>query len=71
MTAIAAQYFSQELLSWYLANKRVLPWRMNRDPYRIWVSEVMLQQTRVDTVIPYYERFMEKFPTDYGFGSGA
>ena len=63
MPAIAAQYFSQELLSWYAANKRVLPWRMNRDPYRIWVSEVMLQQTRVDTVIPFYERFMDKFPT--------
>ncbi|QYR22708.1 A/G-specific adenine glycosylase [Paenibacillus sp. sptzw28] len=63
MTTEAAGYFSRELLSWYLENKRTLPWRMNRDPYRIWVSEVMLQQTRVDTVIPYYERFMEKFPT--------
>ncbi|MFC5651895.1 A/G-specific adenine glycosylase [Paenibacillus solisilvae] len=63
MTTTAALYFSHELLSWYLANKRILPWRMNRDPYRIWVSEVMLQQTRVDTVIPYYERFMDKFPT--------
>ncbi|MBB3113011.1 A/G-specific adenine glycosylase [Paenibacillus phyllosphaerae] len=59
----AAQYFSRELLAWYRANKRDLPWRMNRDPYRIWVSEVMLQQTRVDTVIPYYNRFMDKFPT--------
>ncbi|WP_148931719.1 A/G-specific adenine glycosylase [Paenibacillus methanolicus] len=59
----AKAYFSRELLDWYRANKRVLPWRMNRDPYRIWVSEVMLQQTRVDTVIPYYERFMAKFPT--------
>ncbi|MBW7457077.1 A/G-specific adenine glycosylase, partial [Paenibacillus sepulcri] len=59
----AADYFSRELLGWYRENKRVLPWRINRDPYRIWVSEVMLQQTRVDTVIPYYERFMEKFPT--------
>ncbi|MFC4102375.1 A/G-specific adenine glycosylase [Paenibacillus xanthanilyticus] len=59
----AKAYFSRELLDWYRANKRVLPWRMNRDPYRIWVSEVMLQQTRVDTVIPYYERFLAKFPT--------
>ncbi|MFB9324753.1 A/G-specific adenine glycosylase [Paenibacillus aurantiacus] len=59
----AKGYFSRELLDWYRANKRVLPWRINRDPYRIWVSEVMLQQTRVDTVIPYYERFMAKFPT--------
>lgn len=62
-TTEAKTYFSRELLAWYRANKRVLPWRMNRDPYRIWVSEVMLQQTRVDTVIPYYERFMAKFPT--------
>ncbi|GGD47232.1 A/G-specific adenine glycosylase [Paenibacillus nasutitermitis] len=63
MNTEAAAYFSRELLGWYRENKRILPWRMNRDPYRIWVSEVMLQQTRVDTVIPYYERFMEKFPT--------
>ncbi|QHW30975.1 A/G-specific adenine glycosylase [Paenibacillus rhizovicinus] len=63
MTTEAASYFSRELLHWYLANKRDLPWRMNRDPYRVWVSEIMLQQTRVDTVIPYYERFMEKFPS--------
>ncbi|NBD23762.1 A/G-specific adenine glycosylase [Paenibacillus glycinis] len=63
MSTEAASYFSRELLSWYLANKRELPWRISRDPYRVWVSEIMLQQTRVDTVIPYYERFMEKFPT--------
>lgn len=53
----------QKLLDWYLDVKRDLPWRRDQDPYRIWVSEIMLQQTRVDTVIPYYERFMEKFPT--------
>nr|WP_240633270.1 A/G-specific adenine glycosylase [Paenibacillus montanisoli] len=63
MKTEASRYFSTELLNWYLANKRDLPWRKNRDPYRVWVSEIMLQQTRVDTVIPYYERFMEKFPT--------
>lgn len=51
------------LLEWYAANKRDLPWRRTRDPYRIWVSEVMLQQTRVETVIPYFERWMERFPT--------
>lgn len=55
--------FTAPLLEWYDANKRDLPWRKSTDPYRIWVSEIMLQQTRVDTVIPYYERFMEKFPT--------
>ncbi|OYD06999.1 A/G-specific adenine glycosylase [Paludifilum halophilum] len=53
----------RKLLNWYDENKRELPWRQNKDPYRIWVSEIMLQQTRVDTVIPYYERFMESFPT--------
>ncbi|MUT67767.1 A/G-specific adenine glycosylase [Paenibacillus sp. NEAU-GSW1] len=59
----AERHFSRELLNWYRANKRTLPWRANRDPYRVWVSEIMLQQTRVDTVIPYYERFMDRFPT--------
>jgi A/G-specific adenine glycosylase len=51
------------LLAWYDQNARVLPWRGTRDPYAIWVSEVMLQQTRVETVIPYYARFLERFPT--------
>ncbi|MEK3882826.1 A/G-specific adenine glycosylase [Paenibacillus sp. PL2-23] len=59
----ASAYFSRELLSWYQRGNRNLPWRRNKDPYRIWVSEIMLQQTRVDTVIPYFERFMAKFPT--------
>ncbi|CAM3990128.1 A/G-specific adenine glycosylase [Paenibacillus alkaliterrae] len=57
------EFFSTELLAWYRQIKRDLPWRMNRDPYRVWVSEIMLQQTRVDTVIPYYNTFMNKFPT--------
>ena len=55
--------FRQKLLAWYDANKRDLPWRRSKNPYHIWVSEIMLQQTRVDTVIPYYERFLEWFPT--------
>ncbi|OXM13628.1 A/G-specific adenine glycosylase [Paenibacillus herberti] len=59
----AASYFSRELLAWYRMSKRTLPWRQNREAYRVWVSEIMLQQTRVDTVIPYYERFMNRFPT--------
>ncbi|MCS5637962.1 MAG: A/G-specific adenine glycosylase, partial [Myxococcota bacterium] len=50
------------LLAWYDANARDLPWRRTRDPYSIWVSETMLQQTRVETVIPYYARFLERFP---------
>ncbi|WP_245411596.1 A/G-specific adenine glycosylase [Alkalicoccus urumqiensis] len=55
--------FQQDLLAWYRSEKRDLPWRRENDPYRIWVSEIMLQQTKVDTVIPYYERFMNDFPT--------
>ena len=51
------------LLDWYHKNSRHLPWREDKDPYHIWVSEIMLQQTRVEAVIPYYERFMKRFPT--------
>ena len=51
------------LLKWYRAVRRDLPWRRTRDPYSIWLSESMLQQTRVETVIPYYERFLDAFPT--------
>jgi A/G-specific adenine glycosylase len=50
------------LAAWYERWKRDLPWRRTRDPYRIWVSEIMLQQTRVATVIPYYDRFVERYP---------
>lgn len=55
--------FRRDLLAWYDENKRDLPWRQNQDAYRVWISEIMLQQTRVDTVIPYYERFLDWFPT--------
>jgi len=54
--------FRRQLLAWYRQNRRDLPWRKTKDPYAIWVSEVMLQQTQVATVIPYYERFMAAFP---------
>ena len=50
------------MLGWYRRARRDLPWRRTRDPYRIWVSEIMLQQTRVDVVVPYYDRFLERFP---------
>ena len=50
------------LLAWYHENRRDLPWRHSRDPYAIWISESMLQQTRVETVIPYYQRFLARFP---------
>lgn len=55
--------FRKALLDWYDENKRDLPWRRTSDPYAIWVSEIMLQQTRVDTVIPYYESFLYRLPT--------
>ena len=51
------------LLSWYGAQARDLPWRHTRDPYAIWISEIMLQQTQVATVIPYWERWMRALPT--------
>ena len=53
----------EALLPWYEANKRKLPWRENKDPYHIWVSEIMLQQTRVEAVKPYFLRFMQELPT--------
>jgi A/G-specific adenine glycosylase len=57
------QQIQERLLTWSRTHRRDLPWRGERDPYRIWVSEVMLQQTRVETVIPYYRRFLARFPT--------
>jgi A/G-specific adenine glycosylase len=55
--------FADPLIQWYNQNKRPLPWRLNQDPYRIWISEIMLQQTRVDQAIPYFLRFIKAFPT--------
>ncbi|WP_162011855.1 A/G-specific adenine glycosylase [Streptococcus sp. S784/96/1] len=55
--------FRRTLLAWYDREKRDLPWRRTSDPYKIWISEIMLQQTQVITVIPYYERFLDWFPT--------
>jgi len=54
---------SQRLLAWYAGHKRDLPWRRTQDPYHIWIAEIMLQQTRVDTAIPYYENFLSRFPS--------
>ncbi|MBI3306600.1 MAG: A/G-specific adenine glycosylase [Candidatus Omnitrophica bacterium] len=55
--------FQQLLLSWYRTHARRLPWRSTHDPYKIWISEIMLQQTQVDTVIPYYQKWIKHFPT--------
>lgn len=57
------RYFSDKVVEWYQRHHRKLPWRETRDPYRIWLSEVILQQTRVAQGLPYYERFVERFPT--------
>ena len=63
MQTTQARAIGRRLLAWYRRNRRDLPWRLERDPYRIWVSEVMLQQTTVAAVIPYYRRFLKSFPT--------
>lgn len=63
MTEINSKQFQKDLIDWYYREQRILPWRENKDPYRIWVSEIMLQQTKVDTVIPYFNQFMDKFPS--------
>ena len=55
--------FRTNLLAWFTRFQRDLPWRHNKDPYRVWLSEIMLQQTRVAAVIPFYERFLARFPT--------
>lgn len=54
--------YRDDLIQWFKKEQRTLPWRENQDPYRVWISEIMLQQTRVDTVIPYFNHFIEKFP---------
>jgi A/G-specific adenine glycosylase len=58
-----ARAFRQNLLRWFSRSRRDLPWRKDRTPYRVWISELMLQQTRVDQVVPYYHRFLKRFPT--------
>src|SRR5215469_7288794 len=58
-----AAEFRSWLLAWYALNARALPWRNSRDPYRVWVSEIMLQQTRVAAVIEHYHEFLRRFPS--------
>ena len=60
---LSGSNLAERLLAWYQKTKRDLPWRQTKNPYEIWVSEVMLQQTQVKTVIPYYARFLRHFPT--------
>src|SRR6202790_5258822 len=61
--AAERQRFRRLLLQWFDQHKRDLPWRQDRDPYRIWLSEIMLQQTRVNAVTDHYQRFLRRFPT--------
>ena len=63
--------FSKTLLSWYYENKRDLPWRNTKDPYRIWLSEIILQQTRIDQGLPYYNRFVETFPDIFSLANAG
>jgi A/G-specific adenine glycosylase len=64
ISAASAEKFSQQILSWYdKQGRKHFPWQQNKTPYRVWISEIMLQQTQVTTVIPYYQRFMASFPT--------
>lgn len=63
MAELSNSEFTENLLAWYKEHKREMPWRGEKDPYKIWISEIMLQQTRVDQAWPYFERFMKTFPT--------
>ena len=63
ISAAELPQFRRRLLAWFQRSKRDLAWRRTRDPYRIWISEVMLQQTRVAAAVPYYRRFCARFPT--------
>ena len=59
------------LLIWFDSHRRELPWRRSTDPYRVWISEIMLQQTQVDRVVPYFDRFVERFPTVEDLAEGS
>jgi A/G-specific adenine glycosylase len=63
--------FTEEILNWYTENKRPLPWRNTRDPYKIWLSEVILQQTRVAQGLPYYKEFLSQFPTVHALAGAS
>ena len=63
--------FQEEIINWYLINKRDLPWRNTQDPYKIWLSEIILQQTRVQQGLPYYLKFLNAFPTIYDFAQAS
>ena len=63
--------FQNEITKWYLVNKRDLPWRKTSDPYVIWLSEIILQQTRVEQGLPYFNRFLEAYPSVRDFAAAS
>jgi A/G-specific adenine glycosylase len=65
------RYFSDKVVEWYKTNKRELPWRDTQDPYKVWLSEIILQQTRVSQGMPYYLKFIERFPTIHDLASAS
>jgi A/G-specific adenine glycosylase len=65
------RYFSEKVVEWYMDHKRDLPWRSTKDPYKIWLSEIILQQTRVNQGLPYYLRFIERFPDVFSLASAS
>jgi A/G-specific adenine glycosylase len=70
-TGRVLKQFQSRLLAWFRQHQRDLPWRSSRDPYRIWVAEIMLQQTRIAAVTPYYDRFLQRFPTVESLASAS
>ncbi len=66
-----ARYFSKKVVEWYQQNKRSLPWRTTKDPYKIWLSEIILQQTRVSQGLPYYQNFVREFPNVHALASAS
>lgn len=71
ITTFAAMFFSDTMIHWYQNNGRLLPWRESRNPYLIWLSEIILQQTRVEQGLPYYLRFAEQYPTVNDFAAAS
>ncbi|HUU90063.1 MAG TPA: A/G-specific adenine glycosylase [Phycisphaerae bacterium] len=71
MTCAKRRSLRRRLIAWFRKHQRDLPWRRTRDPYAIWVAEVMLQQTQVPTALPYYERFLKRFPTVQALALGS
>ncbi|MBI3482775.1 MAG: A/G-specific adenine glycosylase, partial [Bacteroidetes bacterium] len=64
-------FFSKRIIDWYQINQRSLPWRKTRDPYKIWLSEIILQQTRVAQGLPYFKEFAKTFPAVFDLAKAS